>query len=96
MKQGVNDVAVLNDCANPVARETALAEGEEMLRQGATSFNFFCFHRFAMDAMLAINDWNRVDGYASALEDRASEEPLGWTDFFITRGRTLAAFGRGS
>ncbi|HEX9583112.1 MAG TPA: hypothetical protein VGB36_01245, partial [Gammaproteobacteria bacterium] len=28
-------------------------------------------------------------------EDYTRDEPLPWTDFFIARGRALAAFGRG-
>jgi hypothetical protein len=40
-------------------------------------------------------NWEKVDRYASALEDYTRAEPLPWTDLFIARGRTLAAFGRG-
>ena len=29
------------------------------------------------------------------VEDYTRDEPLGWTDFYIARGRALAAFGRG-
>ncbi len=40
-------------------------------------------------------EWNEVDRYAQALEDYTSAEPLPLTDFYISRGRGLAAFGRG-
>ena len=33
--------------------------------------------------------------YGSALEDYTQAEPLPWSDFFVARGRTLAAFWRG-
>ncbi len=49
-----------------------------------------------MEACLNIGDWERVNLYAAALEDYTREEPLPMTDFFIARGRTLAAFGRGN
>ena len=78
-----------------VTREAALNEGEEVLREGAISHNYFWFYRFAMEALITVNDWDRVERYATAFEDYTREEPLGWTDFFIARGRALAAFGRG-
>ncbi len=77
------------------AREAALREGEAALREGSISHNFFWFYRFAMDALIRAKDWDRVEGYASALEDYTRPEPLEWTDFFIARGRALAAHGRG-
>jgi len=76
-------------------REAALDEGETVLHEGSVSHNYFWFYRFAMDALLSINDWDRVERYAAALEDYTRDEPLGWTDFYIARGRALAAFGRG-
>ncbi len=76
-------------------REAALDEGEAALRKGSISHNHFWFYRFAMDALLTAKDWARVERYAAALEDFTRDEPLGWTDFYIARGRALAAFGRG-
>jgi class 3 adenylate cyclase/tetratricopeptide (TPR) repeat protein len=76
-------------------REAALDEAETALREGSISHNFFWFYRFAMDALLIVGDWARVERYAASLEDCTRDEPLGWTDFFIARGRALAAFGRG-
>jgi tetratricopeptide (TPR) repeat protein len=77
------------------AREAALSEGEEILGEDVVSHNYFWFYRSAMDTMLYLNDWERVERYASALEDYTLEEPLGWTDFFVARARALADFGRG-
>jgi len=76
-------------------REAALDEGEAALREGSVSHNYFWFYRFAIDALLSANDWGRVERYAAALEEYTRDEPLGWTDFYIARGRALAAFGRG-
>ena len=76
-------------------REAALDEGEAALREGSVSHNYFWFYRFAIDALLSANDWGRVERYAAALEEYTRDEPLEWTDFYIARGRALAAFGRG-
>jgi tetratricopeptide (TPR) repeat protein len=76
-------------------RDAALEEGETALREGSVSHNYFWFYRFAMDALLSVNDWARVERYAAALEDYTRDEPLAWTEFYIARGRALAAFGRG-
>ena len=78
-----------------VAREAALGEGEKVLQEGVVSHGYFWFYRWAMDALIQINDWGRVERYASALEDYTREQPLVWTDFLIDRGRALATFGRG-
>ena len=77
-------------------REHALRDGEKILRRGCISHNYFEFYQDAMEACLNIGDWERVNLYAAALEDYTREEPLPMTDFFIARGRTLAAFGRGN
>jgi tetratricopeptide (TPR) repeat protein len=77
-------------------RESALDEGEMLLREGSVSHNHLWFYRFAMDALLGAGDWERVEAYAAALDDFTRPEPLPWTDFFIARGRALAAFGRGN
>jgi tetratricopeptide (TPR) repeat protein len=76
-------------------RQTALAEGECLLVAGCVSHNHFWFYRDAMEAALAAGDWDEVDRYAASLEAYTRPEPLPWTDFFVARGRALAAFGRG-
>ena len=55
----------------------------------------FRFYRDAMEVALAEGDCDGVERYAAALEDYARAEPLPWTDFFIARGRALAAHRRG-
>jgi tetratricopeptide (TPR) repeat protein len=76
-------------------REKSLEEGERILHSGSMSRNHFWFYRAAMEIGLIEGNWEKVDRYASALEDYTRAEPLPWTDLFITRGRALAAFGRG-
>jgi tetratricopeptide (TPR) repeat protein len=80
---------------DPEERKQALKGGEEILRSGAVSHNHFLFYRDAIEASLSAGDWVSVERYATALEDYTRSEPLPWTDFFIARGRALAAFGRG-
>ena len=45
--------------------------------------------------MSAAEEWDEVERYAAALEKYTQSEPVPWPDFFISRGRALAAFGRG-
>ncbi len=77
-------------------REQALREGEEILRRGCVSHNYFEFYEDAMEVCLNIGDWKRVNYYASALEKYTQKEPLPRTDFFIVRGRALASVGHGN
>ena len=79
----------------PERRRSALEEGEAILRSGAVSHSHFWFNRDAIEVSLNIGDWESVERYAVALEDFARPEPLPWCDFFIARGRALAAWGRG-
>jgi hypothetical protein len=76
-------------------RQRSLAEGERLLAAGCVSHNYFWFYRDAMEAALGARDWDEVDRYAASLETYTGPEPLPWTDFFIARGRALAALGRG-
>ena len=82
------------DKADDASREAALSEGEEILKEDVVSHNYFWFYRSAMDTMLYLEDWRRVERYASALENYTLQEPLGWTDFFVARARALADFGQ--
>ena len=81
--------------ADDTGRNAALEEGEAALREGAVSHNYFWFYRLAMDALIGAREWGRVEAYADALEDYTRAEPLPYSEFFIDRGRALAAFGRG-
>ncbi len=80
---------------DPDERKRAIEEGETILRSGAVAHNYFWFYRDVMEAALNLGNWNAAETYAQALEDFTRAEPLPWTDFFIARGRALAAFGRG-
>ena len=77
------------------ARRKALADGEELLREGSLGHNHLLFHRDAIEACLNVGEWDRVERYASALEEYTRPEPLAWSDFFIARGRAIAAWGVG-
>ena len=85
--------ATLTD--DPVARRNALKEAEALLQEGSVGHNFLEFYVYAMDACLKSGDWDEVERYALALEEFTRGEPLPASDFFIARGRTLAAHGRG-
>ena len=76
-------------------RDSALAEGQAALHDGAISHNYIWFYRFAMETMIETRQWSRVEDYASALERYTRGEPLRWANFFIDRGRALAALGQG-
>ncbi|MDX1576151.1 MAG: hypothetical protein R3285_08150, partial [Kiloniellales bacterium] len=76
-------------------RLSALAEGKALLRSGAPAHNHLWFNRDAMEVCLQMGRWADVETYAKALEDYTSAEPLPWSDYYIARGRALAAFGAG-
>jgi len=76
-------------------RWSALKDGEELLRRGVPAHNHLWFYRDAMEVCLKSAQWDRVESYAEALETYCRAEPIPWSDFYIARGRALAAFGRG-
>ena len=81
---------------NADERAEALSEGERMLDEGSISHNYYEFYIEGMEGALERQDWKLVERYAEAMEAFTRNEPLPRTDFFIARGRALAAFGRGS
>ena len=87
--------ALARSVEEPKAKCDALDEGERMLEAGSVSHNHFFFYPDAIEVSLDIGDWNGVERYAAALEDFTRPEPLPWSNFFITRGRALAAWGQG-
>ncbi len=91
--QALGALALVTD--DPTQRRSALKEGQELLRSGATGHNYLWFYRDAIEVCLQIGEWDEVVRYTDALDDYTSAEPLPWSDFFIARGRALAAFGRG-
>ena len=48
-----------------------------------------------MQLALELGDHGEVERYAAALAEFTRSEPLPWSDFFIARGRALAAVGQG-
>lgn len=77
-------------------RRAALAEGEQQIALGCVGLNQLRFYPDAIDVALELSDWDEMDRYASQLEAYTRTEPLPWSDFFINRGRLLAAVGRGT
>ncbi|MCH9046686.1 MAG: tetratricopeptide repeat protein, partial [SAR324 cluster bacterium] len=80
---------------NAQKRREALREAEKVLKEGCVGHNFFWFYRDAMQACLNAGEWDEVERYAAALKEYTRPEPLPWSDFYIARGRALAAHGRG-
>jgi tetratricopeptide (TPR) repeat protein len=80
---------------DPTARQAALDQGEELLRAGAVSHNHLLFPRDAIEVYLAAGNWDCAERCAAELEQCTRSEPLPFADFYIARGRALAAFGRG-
>ena len=79
---------------DPTERRAALAEGEQILGQGAVSHCHLWFWRYAIDASLDSQDWDGAERYSAALEAYARSEPLPWATFFVRYGRALATHGR--
>jgi hypothetical protein len=77
-------------------RRAIPGEAESMLGEGSVGHNHLEFYEDAMETSLRMAEWDEVDRYAQALEDYTRPEPLPRSDFFIARGRALAAHGRGN
>lgn len=76
-------------------RREALAKGESLIaEQQPIAHNVLWFYRDAIEAALDQGDWDAADRYAGAYAAYTAAEPLPWCDFFIARGRSLAALGR--
>jgi tetratricopeptide (TPR) repeat protein len=80
---------------DPAVRQSALEEAMAILRDGSVGHNHLWFHRDGIEVSLNVGDWDGAERYAASLEEYTRPEPLPWSDFFIARGRALAAFGRG-
>lgn len=73
----------------------ALTEAEAILDDGSVGHNYLTFYEDAMEACLQVRLWDEVERYADALQDYTRSQPLPRSDYFIARGRALAAHGRG-
>jgi len=80
---------------DPSVRQGALKEAEDILHAGCVSHNHFWFCREAIDICVETGAWNEIERLATALEDYTRDQPLPLSDFYIARGRALAAYGRG-
>jgi class 3 adenylate cyclase/tetratricopeptide (TPR) repeat protein len=80
---------------DPVLRQSALEEGEALLRAGAISHNHLLFRCHAIEVCLEGGEWEEAERHASALEEYTASERLPLIDFYIRRARALAAWGRG-
>ncbi len=89
----LSTLALVSD--DPAKAASALSEGEEILAAGCVGHNYFAFYCDAMEVSLRGGAWDDVDRLAAALAEYARPEPLPWADFFVARGRALAAHGRG-
>ncbi len=77
-------------------REGAFGEATRILKRGATSQNYLRFYRDAIDAALLSGKFQDAVRYSGHLEKFTRHEKLPWADFFVARGRALAAVGQGS
>ncbi len=76
-------------------RIDALNEGERLIDEGSQDYIRNYFYRDGMDAALLENDWDRVEKYASEIENSTGGENIPLYDFYISRGRALAKVGCG-
>ena len=77
-------------------QQWALLEGEACLAQDCVSHNYLHFYQLAIEVALARKEWDRARAYTETLKQYTQAEPLPWSDFYITRGLTLADIGQGS
>jgi class 3 adenylate cyclase/tetratricopeptide (TPR) repeat protein len=75
-------------------RRELLDEADALLTTGAVSHNHLLYGRDAIEVSLDMGDWALAEHYTSRLEADTRAEPLPFSDFFIARGRALAAAGR--
>ena len=80
---------------DPTTRMRALRDGKALLSKGSNGASSLQFYRHAMNACWQAAMWEELEQLAQGLEDYTREEPLPWSDIYITRGRALAAVGRG-
>src|SRR3954447_15100560 len=81
---------------NRTERLQLLAEGEALIQAGCVGHNPLNFYPDAVEVCLELGEFSEVERHAMALEDYTRPEPLPSADFYIARGRALAAFGQGS
>ena len=70
-------------------RAQALGNGEALLKEPCLAHAPLGFYRDAIEATLAVGDWERTLRYAAALEEFVSAEPLPWALLVVARARAL-------
>ena len=80
---------------DPDEAKEVIAQTERLLAEGCISHNYFEYHLEMIEYALEGRRWDDVERHCRALEDYTRGEPLPRTDYFIARGRTLAAVGCG-
>jgi hypothetical protein len=96
---GGRHVSLMPSCVARVSddedeQRATLREGEAMLEGQVVGHCHLWFYRDAIETCLGLGDTAAVERYADLLEDITREEPLPWSNFFIARGRALAAFAQ--
>ena len=79
---------------DPDDRLEALRQGAAILSDGSASHNHSRFYRDAIEVCLREQLWDMADSYASTMERYFGAKSSPWSNFFIARGRALAAAGR--
>ena len=80
---------------NPGARIGLLEEGERQLALGCVSHNHIQLREIGIEALLEIQEWDRVDEACGRIRAYTAAEPLTLCDFLVARGKALASVGRG-
>jgi tetratricopeptide (TPR) repeat protein len=82
---------------DPEERLAALNEAEKLLADSAhLNDSWFDFFRDAIELSLEQSKWDEADRYAGIWEEQTAAEPTPGSEFYIARGRALAAKGRGN
>ena len=77
-------------------RRKALEEGETIVAGGCLAHVVLWFYRDAIETSLRAGAWDEAERYVEAFAAYIGSESVPWAVFFISRGRTLAAHGRGA
>ena len=80
---------------DPSARIRVLEEGERQLALGCVSHNHIQLREMAIESLLEIEEWDRVDEACRRIREYTADEPLALGDFLVARGSALASVGRG-
>jgi hypothetical protein len=88
--------AVALATTDPESRLEALRQGAAILGEGSASHNHSRFYRDAIEVCLREQLWDMAETYADSMASYFGAKSSPWSNFFIARGRALAAAGRRS